>query len=182
MQKNCSQIGQNQGDFDLGGSILGVLCPFRVHLSRGNHQVVAHMPQVHQREQHLQPHRYLGQTPVAHLGESKLAFNHPKRMLHSGTQAGLGPFAGFQYAANVAAAQRAAFACAHGNAHGNVPLHVAPQILFTGLNTSVAGIAQNHSPFTVQQCVSLSDIADVRSRAHDRMHQAGRVHTDMALP
>lgn len=46
-------------------------------------------PQIAQRKQRDQLRRVLGQAPVAHLHETELALDHPKRTLHLGPDAGL---------------------------------------------------------------------------------------------
>ena len=177
MQKYCSKIGRNRGDSHPEQPVLGAPRPFRAHLSCCGRQMVTHLPQVRQREQHLQLRRVLGQPPVAHLGESKLALDHPKRVLHPRAQARLGPLVGFQHPAHVAAPQRTALT----RTHSDVPLDVAPLILFALLNTPVARIAQHHFLLTMQQRVRLRDIVHVGRCAHDRVHQAGHVHANVGL-
>jgi len=177
MQKKCSGNRQNWDDVQLRRPVLGALGPFRAHLSCRRHQMVSHFPQVGQCKQHLQLRRVLGQTPVAHFGKAELAFDDAKRMLHTGTKAGLGAFVRFPHLIKLAIAQQPPLA----RHHRDMPPDGSALVLFALLNTSIARIPQDDLFLTVQQRMGLRDIVNIGCGADDGMHQAIHVHSDVSL-
>jgi hypothetical protein len=135
-------------------------------LRRSLHKRLSGHPQIRQREQRDQLRGVLGQPPIAHLGVTELAFDHPKWMLDLGTHAGFELFGLIEQGAPASArlAQSAAFA----RAHGHLPLHVG------GLRALVcallARIGKHHRLLAMQQAMTLRDIVDVGCSADDAVH------------
>lgn len=106
----------------------------------------------------------------------KLPLDHPERVLHLGTDAGLDSFdLADERVKRFAWVQRAAFA----RFHGHVPMHIGPGIGAL-VCTLVARIAKGVGFLAMQQAVSLEHVAHVARRAPDRVHQPGvGIHTDV---
>lgn len=124
-------------------------------------------PQIAQREQRQQLRGVFRQPPIPHLRVAELPFDHPKRMLHLCPQAGLGVFIGV-----LQRLHRLAHLLAQARAQRNMPLHIAPLVLFALAHTLIARITQDQFFLTVQQPIDLRHIRHVGRRTHHRMHQA----------
>jgi hypothetical protein len=152
--------------------------PFRAHSSRARHQFAPRHPQVAQREQRLHLGRVFLQPAVAHLGESKLALDHPERVLHLRPNARQDLLRLVDHRGQRAAqVQRLAPA----RTHGNMPSHLGFGVGSLA-GTLVTGIAKGIGFLPVQQAVGLDHVVDVARRAAHRMHQARfGVHADVGL-
>ena len=151
--------------------VSGLLPVLRAHSSPASLQnSFARQPQIDQRKEGGQVGCVLGQTLVAHLGESELALEHPKRMLDLRPDTRLGPLQRIdQTAARGILVQRSALA----GHHRHVPVRLWPirLDLLALFNASVARISEDILFFTVQQFVCLRDVVRVGRCRHHRVHQ-----------
>ena len=109
--------------------------------------------------------RVLLETKVAHLGVAKLALDHPKRMLHLGTDAGLELLHLVDQRVNgvVFLVQRFALTRAHCHMPGEILADIGAFVC-----ALVARITKGVCLLAMQQAVALDNIRDVaRSAAHD---------------
>ena len=112
--------------------------------------------------------RVLLEPTVAHLHETKLAFDHPKWMLHFGTHPSLELFSlvdqGICFLVFV---QSFALAWTHGNVPSDVGLCVRAL-----LNALVACVAKGYFLCAVQQAAALDDVMHIARGASHSVHQA----------
>ena len=164
------------------GPVLGPLPMFWAHSCRQplNHSLPDH-PQIGQRKHHQQLTGVLGQTPVTRLAMPELTLDHPKRMLHLGTDTGLDLFNPIcQSVAGFGLVQRLALA----RHHGNFPVHASVFVLnlLALFNASVARVGKDHFFLSMQQGMCLRNIVGIGRRCRDRMHQARvSVHANVRL-
>ena len=99
----------------------------------------------------------LGQSPIAHLAMSKLALDHPKRVLDLGLDAGLELFKLLTQRVDWAALVHSLALARH---HGNVPVHIGGLILnlVTLLHDPVARVCKYDFFLAVQKGVCLRDV------------------------
>src|SRR5674476_414583 len=98
----------------------------------------------------------LFESAIAHLHKSKLALDHPKRILDFGTHTGLEFLCLVRHGiSRVVFVERFALSWAHGYMPGDIGLGIR-----TLFNSLVAGITKGHCLLSVQQRVSFCDITD----------------------
>jgi len=112
---------------------------------------------------------------------SKLALDHPKRMLHLRPDAGLEFFqlvtqrvAGFGFVQRFALARH----------HGYLPIHIRVLLLdlFALFNAPITRVNKDHFFLTVQQGICLRDVVRVGCCGCDRVHKARmNVHANVRL-
>ncbi len=164
-----------RADFGLFGLDLAGFRAFarrRAHSSHGALQnPLAHHPQVRQCEHHQQLAHVLGQAPITRLAMSELAFDHPKRVLHLGTNAGLGFLQSVHDRPHGRVlVQRLAVAGHHGHMPTDLP--VTLNHLFAFVHATVAGVGKDIAFFAMEQGAGLRHIVGIGSRPHHRVHQA----------
>ena len=93
--------------------------------------------------------RVLGQSAVAHLGVSELAFDHPKRVLYLCTDASFDLLGLLRQSAP----RRVLLLLALAGAHGHVPVH-ARCIRPLG-SALITGIGKDHRLLAMQQRMAL---------------------------
>ncbi|CQR41666.1 conserved hypothetical protein [Thiomonas sp. CB3] len=170
--KSALNIAPISRPFDAISPVFGLVPALQTHSSHGALQnALAHHPQVRQCEHHQQLARVLGQAPITCLAMSELAFDHPKRVLHLGTNAGLGFLQSVHDRPHGRVLlQRFAVAGHHG--HMPTDLRVILNHLFAFVHATVTGVGKDIAFFAMEQGAGLRDIVRVGAGAHHRVHQA----------
>ena len=158
------------------GALGGHFSADQTHSSPCPHQLPARHPQIGQRKQSHQLRRVLGKTTVAHLGESKLALDDTKRVLH------LDPHACLELLSLLGkrTTGRLLLLYAFARAHGHLPLHARG---FGALGCPlVARVSKYNLLISMQQPMTLRHIIDVGRCFDDGVYQAGvRIQTNVGL-
>jgi hypothetical protein len=115
-EARCHRISERSGSdwkpFKVSGRRLNAR---QTHSSLRSQQLPARHPKIGQCKQRHQLRRVLGKALVADLGESKLTFDDPKRMLHLGSYAGLELFSLFAQSTPWCVLLHLALVRAHGH-------------------------------------------------------------------